>query len=335
MLEKALKQKSNRSLISSDGSMILNLAGKVSLLKVMELEISKIYEFSELKNPSYGTFSSDLSMIAYKNTAGKIAVHDVKSGDLKFKHNAVKYEGNMLYFVNNNKKILSSTWACEIFTIDISNGDTTKLIIGDGEYFDAPIIPGLLNNEFFVCCSERHIYGGNLHVYKSKLYKLYLTESDMHYEPICELPQCDGISPVKLQNSLFFSSRKNASSSSSVIYIYDMEKNVYNEYLDIHKIYSLISGEESRDVLRVKHISGSANEIYLFLVIESLSEIYSPTDTIMIIERKSKKCIKILKHNFISNVLLFNEDKHLWVGTWERVYIYDFQSLVNEQDKEV
>jgi len=138
-----LKIKSFASSLASDGSLILNIAGKVSLLKVEGTNIEKINEFAVLKNPSRAAFSLDMKMIAYKSTTGKIAIHDIETGGLILKHNAVKREGCGLHFVLQNQKILSSTWDCDIFLLDITSGDVTKSRIGDGEYHGAPILPGM------------------------------------------------------------------------------------------------------------------------------------------------------------------------------------------------
>jgi len=49
---------------------------------------------------------------------------------------------------------------------------------------------------------------------------------------------------------------------------------------------------------------------------------------VMIINLSESKCVSILEHDYISNVLLYNEGRNLWIGTWEKTYIYDFYELV-------
>jgi len=322
MKTKILKLKSYNAFGSVDKSLILNIAGKVSLLKVAETDIAIIRELSVLKNPSSGVISPDLKTLAYKSTSGKIAVHDAETGELIIKHDAIKNEGCGLYFVHQNRKILSSTWACDVFLVDIHSGNMTKLQIGDGEYHGAAILPGLTEDEFYIYCINRNARRCSDEA--STVFKLLVNTDSFECHPVCNLPECGILTPAKLQNALFFSSRSNIN---CLLYKFDLFSNTYSEYIDIQKVYNS-SGAELRDEqVRVTYITGSADGKYLIVACNAG---VNNSKIVMIINATTQKCLAKIEYRYVSNIMLLNSDRTLWVGTWEKIYVYDFLELIGE-----
>jgi len=317
-----IKIKSYVATLSRDCSMLLNTAGKVSLLKLNSGNVEKLYEFAVLKNPSYGAFSSDNKLLAYKSTIGKIAVHDTETGSLILKHNAVKAEGNELYFVQKNKKILSSTWKCDVFTIDIQSGELLKSRIGEGELFGASIIPGLSEDDYFAYCINRNARSSS-----SQLYKITISANGLEVQLAYNLPDHGVLTalvrPVKLQNVILFSSRSNKCNK---LYSFDLISGTWDELIDIQEIY-ISSRSDSEDELgKVKCMIGTDDGKYIIVACDlGLKRPY----IVMIVDVSRKKCIAKFEHNYISNLILFNCEKSLWVGTWERTYVYDFLELIS------
>ena len=318
MVYNVCKVKSYTATVATDECTILNMAGKASLLKIEGADVKKIKEFDVLKNPSYGAIASDMKVLAYKNTSGKIAVHDTETGELILKHSAVKCEGWRLYFIQQNKRILSSTWDSDIYMIDISKGEIIKKSrIGEGEFFGASILPGKTEDDYFVYCTQRNDHW-NTRIVSSTIFKLSVNVNGFDYEPICNIPVCNTSTPAKFHNSLLFSSDSNTHSK---LYMFDTVSDTLHEYMDIQQVCTFFNGAMSNELQRVTYIHGTTDGKYLIVVCN--------WETVLIIEVSCKICIKKLEHKYISNVLLFNRERYLWIGTWEKTYIYDFLELVD------
>lgn len=311
-----LRAKSYNAVITKDESMILNIAGNASLWQVDGDELTKVGDFNTLKHSSFGAIAASKKVVALKNTSGKIAVHETKAGELLLKHNAVMCEGYGLFVVNDSKQILSSTWDCDVFMIDISSGKVVKEKVCNSEYHGAPILPGRTDNEFFIYCQKRNTQRNSLS--PSAILKLTVSEESFCYEPISDMLNCCTSTPIKYQDSLLFSS--DPSLSFSKLYLFSMANFEYREYIDVQQAYATTHGEKNNELQYVTHINSSTDGKYLVLVCK--------WSTILIIETSGLKCLRRIEHTNISNTLFFNNNKNLWVGTWEKVFIYDFLELV-------
>jgi len=243
MISNEQKIKSFRASLSADGSMILNIATKVSLLKTQGAEVTKISDYRVVKHPSYGAFSLDSKKIAYKNTAGIVAAHDIKAEQLLLKHKAVEDEGYGLHFIQQDRRILSSTWDCDIYMIDIDSGGLYKTKIGEGEYIGGALISGLEENEFFILCTLKA--KGYARIEYSHLYKLMVKENEFDFFRISTFPVCNTLTPVRMQNRLLFSSDSNVCNK---IYSYDMLSDTFDEFIDIREMYMSGGGEKKRKI---------------------------------------------------------------------------------------
>jgi len=309
MVNKTLAMNSYASSLSQDSTMILNISKKATLLRVGETGIKRLCTYNSLKLPSTGAISSDLSAVAYKNANGQVAINNATTGQLILKHNAVMNEGCGVFFTHDNKSILSSTWACDVFIIDILSGEIDVQRIGNGEYRGATILLGGTPEEFFVYCKQM------TKEVSSRLYRLTLLENKVVLKPDCDMPRCSILTPMSNRKTLLFSSDSN---SVSKIYRYDIEGGSCHEYMDIQLIYSSYKKAKS-ELQKVTFISATCNGEYIIVVCN--------WKNIMIVETSQKKCIKCIEHNYTSNIALLNGDRTLWIGTWERTYLYDFYNL--------
>ena len=298
---------------TADKSLILNIGRKVSLLKTTEAAPEIISTFSALGNPSYGAISSSKKLVAYKNTSGRIAIHDAETGELILKHNAVKCEGYGLYFIHQDRRILTSTWDCDIFTLDISTGDIDKTKIGAGEYHGANILPGIKEDDFFVMCKLK----GKT---SSTIFKLTVNEDIIDFHRLLDLPDCDINIYAKIGSNYMF-----PSNDGRKLYTFNAVNNTFYEYVDLQQVYDRFVGdyilnyEMRRQYIEKFNITDNGK--YLILV-------YT-WKTLLILELPDMRCVNRIEHDYVSNILLFNNEKSFWIGTWEKVYIYDFDALIS------
>jgi len=114
-------------LISPDETILVNNNNKVSLFAITKNGLNELKQFNVFKNPSRAALSSDGKRLAYSNTSGHIAVHDIETGNLLVKSKCLSKEGYSLHFVNNDTQIISSEWSGDVFILDIESSKTTVL----------------------------------------------------------------------------------------------------------------------------------------------------------------------------------------------------------------
>jgi len=314
------KIKSYGTSLSSDGSMILNIAASVSLLKAEGSKIVEVFAFHKMKNPSVGVIASDLSTLAYKNTSGRVAIHDCKTGKLLLEHEAINHEGCGIHYIFQNHRILSSTWNCDIYMINIINGDIITSKLGNGECRGGKILPGMTDSEFFVHYSQPEEHRSLRNLY-STIAKLIVKGNGFDILPTqIKMPVCNTLTPTRVQNSLLFSSRLDADSK---LYSYDLVRNTFDEIFSVRDVISSAEGGYNNDLLQVTYIHGTKNGRFIIIVCD--------WKTIIIIETLKRKCVATISHNFVSNVLLYGNDRYLWVGTWNKPIVYDFLELIGEE----
>ncbi|MDR1565158.1 MAG: hypothetical protein LBS74_09395, partial [Oscillospiraceae bacterium] len=106
-----------------------------NIVYLYELENDKfklLHKFKTLKHPAHIAFSSDDNLIAIKNTSGNTVVHKLDNGELLIRHKTSKREGGNLYFIENDRKLISSDWDGNIFTVDIYSGEYNYIKIENG-----------------------------------------------------------------------------------------------------------------------------------------------------------------------------------------------------------
>ena len=92
-----INRQSSKILISANEKLLFNVGGTASIFDISGEKAIEMKRFEKLSNSSQIAISSDEKMIAYKNTSGHIAVHDVETGELLVKSKCLSSEGRICF----------------------------------------------------------------------------------------------------------------------------------------------------------------------------------------------------------------------------------------------
>lgn len=269
--------------------------------------------FNNLKNPSYVAVSSDERLIAYKNTSGHIAVHDLKTGELLVKSRCTSVEGNSLFFIRDDKQILSSDWDGNVFTLDVASGEFTVVC-------KLPVIIPVMNptseNTFVVTGNKLGDY--------TCLFALSVGE-EITWNKLCAIP------PYRAE------SNGQVVSGGKVFFWADMLQG---------DVIHLIAYAVASDILT---FDTATRELSVCFRVEDLLGLYptqihgyftcmcitrdektlllGTSEKIIGIDLAEKKLLGIREVKYLSSLRFMCSDTKVIIGTWRALEIVDFDTL--------
>ena len=187
-----INRRGYETLLSADEKILFLVAGSIFVFDISGEKAVELKRFNDLKNPDNIAVSTDGRLIAYSNTLGHIAVHDLESGELLVKSKCTSREGDGLFFISNDKQILSSDWDGNVFILDIEGGGFS--IIRNLSHF--PLISLIDENKFIATDYLSGEYG---------MFRLSIGE-DITWNKLCAIPsyRVKSRGQVVLNGKVFF-----------------------------------------------------------------------------------------------------------------------------------
>ena len=298
-----IKKKSYQIFSFNNKNYIVNVGNTVTCWNVSSLKMKPkmLWEFSKLKYPSYVAISPDESLVAYQNTSGHFAVHNLKTGELLLKHPGLQIEGYEIYFINENKKILSCTQNGKFYTLDLES-KRTEIVFDLKETMKISItglyqIPG--TSQFIVI--------------PSTVGKSYLCMFDCvscQFIIICEFTGKESfLEKASFSKSKFYFTLREYLEDQVKMFSYDLQTGsvqlaaVFPKSIFYNYTTSLCVSSEDRNCFIC-----TANNVMWY-------------------DLKSRKNILTIPGNYISSVNIIDNDTKIAIGTWNHIMIYSRDEL--------
>jgi len=305
-------------LISPDETILVNNNNKVSLFAITKNGFNELKQFNVFKNPSRAALSSDGKMLAYSNTSGHIAVHDIETGNLLVKSKCLSKEGYNLHFVNNDTQIISSEWSGDVFILDIESGKTTML--NSFPLHNSTNLMPIAKNHFIVIGSI--LAGGTL------AYNFQIDNNEATFtELFSSYPhRLESSSFICSENEVFFYGGNTNNSSSTWLNKDIAENSLFSYSFSTKKFCSII------DIQQLLGINCSLNSDYGYFASMCISKskqyaLIGFSNSIIIVDLLNKKHIGTIKAKYLSSLNFVKSDTEVIVGTWNNIQIIDFQDL--------
>lgn len=309
---------SYNKLVSPDEKILVNIGKDVSLYSIDDSGLNELKRFNVLRNPSSAALSSDGNMLAYSNTLGHIAVHDIETGNLLVKSKCLPKEGYNLYFVNNDTQIISSDWSGNVFVLDIESAKT-KLLNSFPIHNAANLVP-VSNNCFIVL--------GSISTGKTLAYELLIKKDTGISEKLfLSYPYwLETTSFACFENEVYFYGN-NINNSSNKWLDEDIAENVLFSYnFSAKQFHSIICIQE---LLEKKCSLHSAYGHFTCICISSNKNyiLIGYSKSIIIVDLLNKKHINTIKTKQLSSLHFVKSDTKVIIGTWKDIQIIEFKEL--------
>ena len=294
-------------IVSSDEKFIFNVGGTVSIFDISGQTFKEFARFNTLKNPSHIAVSTDHELIAYTNTSGHIAVHEITSKALVNKSKGISKEGYNLYFINENKQILSMDWGGNIFIFDINTSATTIL--------------GTINtnssNLIYISKNTYLVVGYN-NENKTEFHELTLTDESITKHLICTATTNYMLETVNW-----------AKNEANIIFVAN-DENIYKlmQYnIFTHEIVQL-------DISGLPKFGLNVHDDYGYFTCISLSNngkylLIGLINAILVIDFQTKKFLGMLKVNYLSSLNFISSDDKVVIGTWSQIHIVPLKNMID------
>lgn len=299
--------KSYNLILSKNERLLFNVGGNVSIIDISGEDGVRLGRLEKLKNPSSVAISLDQKLIAYNNTSGHIAVHNIESGELLLKSECISKEGYDLFFINNDKQIISSTWEGEIFILDIESSRIS--IVCELPISSTNIISS--NNNSFI------VIGSGLDV-NTCFFELVLSEKTS-YKELYSTSQywIKGIGYTTLDNEIYLFANSSNFETSAIVKL-----NTLTNKLCFCFILEDVLGFKGDLLTEYGYFTSmciSRNGRYLLLGF---------SNSIIVIDMYNKKHISTTKMNYVSSLHFISSDTKVVIGTWTRIHIIDFSNFL-------
>lgn len=304
-------------LVSPNETVLVNIGKKVTLFSISNKNLNKRRQFYALKHASRAALSSDGKMLAYINTSGHIAVHNIDTGELLVKSKCLNIEGYSLYFINDDKQIISSAWNGNVFVLDIKSGKTT--VVNSFPFHKSTNLVPISYNNFIVISpissgetfaydftvkNNKAIFSELFSSYSYRIKSLFFSYSE--------------------DEVLFFGSNINNSSdkwlsediAENVLFLYNISTKEFSPIASIQELLGINCSLSEYGYFT--SICISKNKQY---VLVGLSQ------SIIIIDLLNKKHINTVKTKYLSSLHFVKFDTEVIIGTWINIQIIDFQKL--------
>ena len=309
-----VSQNENRLFITNEGA---------SILELQDNNLVEVARFCELKDTTEVAVTTDEKVLAYKNTKGHIAIHDIMSGAILKKSKAFSEEGYGLFFLPDGKRLISSSWNRKIFILDIVTGDISDILTLPGaEENLIGLFPKGLKGEYIILGSGVD-KNGQLN---SELYSLSVCQHIV-YQKLMDIPgyDFDIKCALSLPNAAIIDATQEDSTSIELLSIKDIldtrrqgvifKYNYYSNRLEeIFRVY-----EDIEQYGYYTCMCLSSNMKYFLL---------GYSDGIIIFDWQSKKCLGFKEVENLQDLHFFNNDTKIIVTTWSYVCIEDFFSFL-------
>lgn len=272
---------------SKNEKILYRLGSTISKISFSD-KLTKIFEITELKNPSEMVLSEDEKFIAVLNTKGHIAVFDAMTGKLTASTKALNQEGYGIYFAPDNRVIVS-TWEGNV------------------------IIYNYILNQFDIINIPKAVCGKLMPTENKNIFLLFynvsddnnsirITEINVNTNTVNDIFADSQITAeIKTlfyqNNNYYFCS--SLETLDDTIYKFDYRKKQLFKFLSIP--------ENIRAKSVANCVSVNKSETVLALGYGSL----------YLIDILQKKFYKEIEASYISCCTFFDSDKQLYVGTWD------------------
>ncbi|QNO13513.1 hypothetical protein HYG86_01385 [Alkalicella caledoniensis] len=309
---------SYNKLLSPDETVLVNIGKYVSLYAIDDSGLNELKRFNTLRNPSRAALSSDGKMLAYSNTSGHIAVHDIETGNLLVKSKCLSKEGYSLYFINNDSQLISSDWFGNIFVLDIKSAKIT--LLNSFPFHNATNLVPISNNSFMVL--------GSISTGETVAYDFLIQKDTGTFEKLFSSY------PYRLETTSF------ACFKNEVYFYGDNINNSSDKWLDDdiaeNALFSYnMSAKELHSIICIQELLGincSLNSEYGYFTTICISSnkqyiLIGYSKSIIIVDLLSKKHITTIKTKYLNSLHLVKSDTKVIIGTWNDIQIVDFIEL--------
>lgn len=317
--KRGTKMKINRrgyeTLLSADEKTLYLVGSAVSVWDISGEKAVELKRFNDLKNPDNIAVSTDGRLIAYSNTLGHIAVHDLESGELLVKSKCTSREGNGLYFIRDNRLILSSDWDGNVFTLNIETGEFT--VTGK--------LPVILPDLCRVDDSTFLVIGSKIEDY-SRLLEISVGEEIIWNAPIViSSYEADSYGKAVLGEKVFFCADavegdlhgRNSHTVSFNILSFDMTTKKLSVCLELGELF----GPQHRLIYEHGYTT------CMCIGRDGKTLLLGTNKEIIGIDLAEKKLLGIGEVKYLSSLHFMASDTKVLIGTWEHVEIVNFDSL--------
>ena len=308
-----IRKPSYKILFSEDEQTLFSVGGTVSAFDVSGEKAVELLRLNSLKNPSRITVSSDEKLLAYSNTSGHIAVHDIDSGKLLIKSKCLSEEGNSLFFLKGNKQIISSGWDGRVFILCLESGDVT--VIFDG--LSIPEIIPIFGDDYLVLGSDISDEIMSTSIFKISLGGDVLTE-ELH----SALPYVlQTVSTVRFKDEVFFCESIARGRS------FNARDSILSFNLSTNEMTTIFCVNE---VVNKKDLIGEFG-IFTSMCISSDGRclLIGYSDAVIAFDLFKKKLIGTVEMKYVSSLKFLSLDKRAAIGTWTNTHIIDFETLLD------
>ena len=298
---------SSRVLISADEKLLFNVGGTVSIFDISGEKAVKLKRLNKLRNSSHIAISFDEKLVAYKNTSGHIAVHEIETGELLLKSKCLAEAGEDLFFINKNKQILSSEWGGKVFILDIETGDTNVI-----SKFPVSSV------NLFSISDDKFILSGSCQNKYTRIFELSLTEKISSKE-LYSMPQymIEDVCVAVSGDDIFFFARSTDCEKYSIV-SFNTSTNEMCFCFDIDELLGF-KGDLISEYGYFTSMCVSKDKRYL-LIGMSLS--------IIVVDLFEKKSVGTIKMDYITSIQFILSDTKVVIGTWTNIQIIDFPALI-------
>lgn len=250
-------------------------------------KLTKIFEISELKNPSEMALSEDERFIAVLNTEGYIAIFDALTGQLMASTKALNQEGYGICFASDNR-IVASTWEGNIIIYNYILNEFD--IINIPEMGCGKLMPTQNINVFLLFCNA------------SDNNSVKIKEIDLNKNTVNDIFTASQITAeVKTlfcqnNNYYFCGSLKTLDDT---IYKFD-----YREK-QLFRLFNIPEKIQAKNVANCISVNKSETTLAL-----GYGNLY-------LIDILQKEFYKEIEASYISCCAFFDSDKQLYIGTWD------------------
>lgn len=312
------KKSSYNMYISKDKKSLINLDSKVALMNIDEQGLVGSKVFNSLKHPLRATLSSNGKMIAYNNTLGHCAVHDIETGALLVKSRCLSKEGRNLYFINNDTQIISTAFG-SVFILDIKLSEV-KII----HHFDPPQVIELIQveNDLFILVATIPNGKGTM------IYELQCNKESDNLKEIATV--CDYSlwisSFAKTDNEVYFYANNTNNETNDRLTFRLKENSIYRYNIDKRTSESFISIQKDLGINLDTYEHG-----YFTCIDISNNRQYALigfSKSLIIVDLIGKELLKTIKIMDLSSFYFLESDSKILLATWKTIKIIGFSDIL-------
>lgn len=344
--------------ISPSKKLLINIGGCVNIFEMDGDEFKEFRCFNQLKNLDYSAISNNEKLIAYKNTSGHIVVQEIETEEILIKNKKIPIEGGRLYFIDNDKAIISSNWNGEVFTIDMLTGNAEivfdlpistmdMLPIEEGKFiaFGSQNIDEKLHSEVFILSikDKKIVNRYSFPKFSLEEPQAFLRDNEVYFYSEINHENKKLVVALNVLNGKL----ETFLDASEVILGENEQENPVFKIKDkkVAEIYEMLiqqineafdqSPEMKKNFDEVFDNADKDNDIALrgYMTCMCMSQnkkilIIGFSDSVYVYDAITKKIIGMKKMKYVSSVNFLLDDSKVIIGTWTNIHIIDFCDLL-------